>query len=164
VLEKDRELAETTKPRDLWEEAYKRLARDNFGLVAQYEKILTIEECEERRPSETAQNIHEHALKPGIVHSRTRLAALAKGKLASLDESRLEIQLGSRTVKVKDGVDHIITIIIAAKDAVSGAVASEPHAALAWIGVCMLMPVCCILYLFAPMLTLQASFEPEETV
>jgi hypothetical protein len=150
LLEKDEALAETTKPRDLWEEAYQRLASDKFGLVAQYEKILAIEECEERRPSETTQNIHEHTLKPGITHSRTRLAALAKGKLASLDESRLEIQLGPRTVKVKDAVDHIITIMIAAKDAVSGAVASEPHAALAWIGVCMLMPVCCILYLFGP--------------
>jgi ADP-ribose pyrophosphatase YjhB (NUDIX family) len=131
VLENNHSLAETARRRDLWEEAYKRLAREKFGLVAQYEKILAIEEHEERRPRETVQNIHEHALKPGITHSRTRLAALAKGKLASLDESRLEVQLGSRTVKVKDGVDHIITIIIAAKDAVSGAVASEPHAALA---------------------------------
>jgi hypothetical protein len=142
VLEKDQSLAETAKPRDLWEEAYERLARDKSGLIAQYEKILALEEREEEKSSRTAQNVHDQSLQPRITHSTTRLTALAKKKLASLDESRLTIKLGSRTLKFKDGVDPVVKVLIAAKDFVSGAVASEPHAALAWTGVCMLLPVC----------------------
>jgi hypothetical protein len=142
VLEKDQTLAETTKPRDLWEEAYERLARDNSGLVAQYEKILALEECGEEKSSQTAQNIHDEASQLRITHSRTRLTTLVKKKLASLDESRLTIKLGSRTLKFKDGVDPVVKVLVAARDFVSGAVVSEPHAALAWTGVCILLPVC----------------------
>jgi hypothetical protein len=142
VLEKDQALAEKTKPRDLWEEVYERLGRDKSGLVAQYEKILALEEREEEQSSETAQNTHDQASQPKITHSRARLTTLARKKLASLDESRLTIKLGSRILKVKDGVDPVVKILIAAKDFVSQAVASEPHAALAWTGVCMLLPVC----------------------
>jgi hypothetical protein len=142
VLEKDEALVETPKPRDLWEEAYKRLTSEKSGLIPQYEKILALEECEENNLNETAQNIHEHALKRGIIHSTTRLTTLAKKKLASLDESRLTIKLGPRTLKIKDGVDPVVKVLIAAKDFVSKAAASESHAALAWAGVCILLPVC----------------------
>jgi hypothetical protein len=145
VLEKDQALAETAKPRDLWKEAYERLAGDKSGLIAQYEKILALEECEEEKSTQTDQNSHDQSSQPRIAHSRTRLTTLAKKKLDSLDESRLTIKLGSRTLKFKDGVDPVVKVLISAKDFVSGAVASEPHAALAWTGVCILLPVCCIL-------------------
>lgn len=142
MLEKDQALAEKTKPRDLWEDAYERLGRDKPGFVAQYEKILALEGCEEEKSSQTTQNIHDQASQPRITHSRTRLTTLAKKKLASLDESRLAIKLGSKTLQFKDGVDPVVKVLIAAKDLISGAVTSEPHAALAWTGVCILLPVC----------------------
>jgi hypothetical protein len=59
-----------------------------------------------------------------------------------LDESRLTIKLGSKTVKFKDGIDPVVKVLIATKDIVLGAVALESHAALAWVVVCILMPVC----------------------
>jgi hypothetical protein len=142
VLEKDQALAERAKQKDLWEEAYKHLTSEKCDLVAQYEKILALEECEEEKSIQTAQNIYDQGVQPGITHSRSRLTTLAKKKLASLDESRLTINLGSKTLKFKEGVDPVVKVLIAAKDLVSGAVVSDPHAALAWTGVCILLPVC----------------------
>ncbi len=37
--------------------------------------------------------------------------------------------------------DKAVKIVVAAKDFVSSAVSSEPHAALAWAGVCVFLPV-----------------------
>lgn len=42
---------------------------------------------------------------------------------------------------VSGGFDQAVKIVVAAKEFVSSAVSSEPHAALAWAGVCVFLPV-----------------------
>lgn len=69
------------------------------------------------------------------------MTALAKKKLSQVDESRLKISMGSKTIVVKDAVHHALTVVLAAKDFVSAALTSQPIAALAWTGVCVLLPV-----------------------
>lgn len=77
----------------------------------------------------------------GIAQAHTRLAELASKKLAAVEDSRLKMRLGSRTVVLKDGVDQALTVVIAVKDFVSSAVSAEPHAALAWAGVSLILPL-----------------------
>ena len=113
---------------DLWEQAYRRLSNENPDLVAQYENILFLEEAEEKREDPNAKN---SVSSPGIGLARTRLAELSSKKLAALDESRLKIRVGSKTVALKDGVDQVLTVVVAVKDFISELVSSEPHAALA---------------------------------
>lgn len=123
---------------DIWELAYQHLSKENPGLVKHYEEILAQEEADQTYPS--SQN---EVSQSNISHSISRLTTLASKKLAGLDDSRLKIRLRSRTLVIKDGVDQLLTIVIAAKDFVSGAVALEPHGAIAWAGVCVLLPVSC---------------------
>jgi hypothetical protein len=120
---------------DIWKLAYQRLSKEEPTLVKHYEQILTREEAESADSSAQVNTTHP------VTHSITRMTRLASKKLAALDDSRLKIRLRSKTFVVKDGVDQILTVVVAAKDFVSGAVASEPHAAIAWAGVCVLLPV-----------------------
>lgn len=117
---------------DIWELAYQRLSEKNPSLVKHYEQILVQEEAEDSQHDIVQQD---------ITHSITRLTNLASKKLVTLDDSRLKIRLRSKTFVVKDGVDQVLTVVIAAKDFVSGIVTSEPHGAIAWAGVCVLLPV-----------------------
>ena len=43
--------------------------------------------------------------------------------------------------KFRQGTDKAVRILMVMKDYVSSAVSAEPHAALAWVGVCSLLPV-----------------------
>lgn len=127
---------DTPQKVDIWKLAYLRLSEKKPSLVKHYEQILAQEEAEEADLSTQTQ-----ATQPEITDSVTRLTNLASKKLTALDDSRFKIRLRSKTFVVKDGVDQALTVVIAAKDFVSGIVASEPHAALAWAGVCVLLPV-----------------------
>ena len=112
---------------DLWDQAYKHLSEESPGLVENYEKILALEESESNRSVDTQSSM----VSPGIGQARRRLADLSSQKLACLDESRLKIRVGSKTMVLRDGMDKVLTAVISAKEFVSGALVSEPHAAIA---------------------------------
>jgi hypothetical protein len=69
------------------------------------------------------------------------LAALASKKLHDVEDSQWKLQLGGNSVVVREQVDRVAKVLIVTKDFISSAVAAEPHAALAWAGVCVLLPV-----------------------
>jgi hypothetical protein len=140
-----------------WDEAYKSLTKDFPRLVEHYEAILAKEEEDEGGESEKRSAI-------GISHSESRLASLASKKLEAIDESRLRIRLGSKTIVVNDGVDQVLKVVIAAKEFVSGVVASEPHAALAWTGVCLVLPVSSSICIFKLSTYMTASSQSKKAV
>ena len=53
----------------------------------------------------------------------------------------MSLVVAGRKIVLQEQVNRIIRVIMFAKDFVSSAVNAEPHAALAWTGVCMLLPV-----------------------
>lgn len=123
---------------NLWDQAYECLTKENPSLVAHYEQILSLEEAGGMKD---CLDLQGPPGKVGNTHTHTRWTDLASKKLASLDQSRLTLGLGSKTAVLRDGVDKVLTIVITATDFVSSTVAAEPHAALAWAGVCLLLPV-----------------------
>jgi hypothetical protein len=62
-------------------------------------------------------------------------------KSKEVENARLKVKLGQREIVVQDQVTNIVKGIVYAKDFIGAAAASEPHAALAWAGVCLLLPV-----------------------
>ena len=110
-----------------------------MSLVEDYERILSLEEA--ATWTDELETTQSAPVSIPLAHAHRRLADLASKKLSALDESRLKIWLGSKNVVLKDGVDQVVTIVGAAKDIVSSTLASDPHAALAWAGVCVLLPL-----------------------
>ncbi len=70
-----------------------------------------------------------------------QLSELIAKRLKIIEEARWKFDVGNQTIEVKAQADRIVKTVVFAKDFVSSAVSSDPHAALAWAGVCVLMPV-----------------------
>lgn len=70
--------------------------------------------------------------------------------------------MADRKVVLHEHFDKFIRIFMFAKDFVSSAVNAEPHAALAWAGVCVLLPVS--IEEFHGLLFISGMFHPLKTV
>ncbi|PVH74917.1 hypothetical protein DL98DRAFT_18220 [Cadophora sp. DSE1049] len=77
----------------------------------------------------------------GSVQRERHLRDLVHVKLDKNEASAWSFKVGSRDVVVRDQADKIVKAVLFAKAFVDSALASEPHAALAWAGVCILLPL-----------------------
>lgn len=75
------------------------------------------------------------------VDRHSQLAAVVKRKLQQVDDAKWRLEVGKRTIGIKQQVDRIIRAVVFAKDLVSAAAGTEPHAALAWAGVSLFLPM-----------------------
>lgn len=125
------------QPQDLWDRAY-RLLRDDKAtekLLKNYEQLL----LSELKDGHVFQNLPDNL--EGFDNQKL-LSALVSEKLRIMENERWKFQVGNATVEVKAQFDRVVKFVLFAQDIVSSAVSSDPHAALAWTGVCVLLPVC----------------------
>ena len=122
-------------PHDIWDRAYESLreGKDSRKLMDDYEKILLSDFKNDHSFPAVAEGT-------GTSERERAMSALVERKVKAVEDARWKFQLGERTVEMKTQVDRIVKTILFAKDFVSSAVSAEPHTALAWAGVCMLLP------------------------
>ena len=70
-----------------------------------------------------------------------QLQGLVDRKLQDVQKAQLKITVGGKEVIVKEQVRKVVHAILSAKDFIGSAVIAEPHAALAWAGVLVILPV-----------------------
>jgi uncharacterized protein YlzI (FlbEa/FlbD family) len=70
-----------------------------------------------------------------------QLQKLVDQKLQDIQDSRLKITVSGKEIVVKEQVCKVVHAILSAKDFIGSAVSAEPHAALAWAGVLVVLPV-----------------------
>ena len=128
---------DTHPPRDLWDRAYDLLMENEDGrkLMDSYEKVLLSELLDNDISVQASNSL-------AGFDKEKRMSELITKKLDIVEKARWTFNVGDKTVEVKAQVDRIVKAVLYAKDFVSSAVNSEPHAALAWAGVCVLLPVC----------------------
>ena len=123
------------QPKDLWDRAH-RLLRENKSsrqLLLAYERIL-LSELDQDAPPVSSVDWGSR--------DRTRqVSDLIAKKLKVIEDTRWRLQLGRETVDVKDQVDKVVKTVIWAQGFVSSAVSADPHSALAWAGVSLLLPL-----------------------
>ena len=124
------------QPDDLWDRAYEVLRKDNDSrkFMDDYEKILFSELKDDHSFPAVAEDT-------GTLTRERYMSALVKKKVGAVEDARWKFQLGERTIELKTQVDRIVKATLFAKEFVSSAVSAEPQAALAWAGVCMLLPL-----------------------
>jgi hypothetical protein len=66
---------------------------------------------------------------------------LLKHKFQEVENSRLKIKVKGKEIVVAEQIRKTILVVLSAKDFIGSAVSAEPHAALAWAGVCLILPV-----------------------
>ena len=123
-----------SEPFDLWDQAYTCLREDAGSRkhLEAYEKILLSEL--------SGEDSSDYIPKQGFAREK-QMAALVDKKLDIVEKARWRFQLGQTTVEVKAQVDRIAKAVLFAKDFVTSAASTDPHAALAWAGVSVLLPV-----------------------
>ena len=121
---------ELVPPRDLWDEAYAVLRGTDSKLVEQYEETIMRENQENAR------------LAPfGSLARQEQLSAVVTRKLNSIEEDQKSFTVAGKRVVLQEQFNKFVRIVMFARNFVSQAVSTEPHAALAWAGVCVLLPV-----------------------
>jgi hypothetical protein len=147
---------------DLWDKAYEMLRSRDKSLVEKYEKILD----DELRASisstavlgaitsvgmsvglkgdDSTPNTTDAATTLAVLGSPARqeqMKSLVQQKIKKYEDSAWKFKVGSKSVVVRDQTEKFVNAIMFAKSFVDSVVASDPHVALAWTGVCILLPV-----------------------
>ena len=124
------------EPKDLWDRAYIALRKreDLKKLMNTYEKVLL-------------ENLQGEGSSTGTLASlkaserEEQMSRLVKKKVDDMEQAQSKLRLGNKEIKLRPQVDRVVKVVIYAKDFVTSAVSVDPHAALAWAGVCVFLPV-----------------------
>lgn len=105
----------------LWDEAYKLLLEKDAKLLVAHEKLL-------HKSLEGDQR-------------KLELHTLVENRLEQYKNARLRISLCRKEFIVSEKASKFVHAIISARDFIGAAISAEPHAALAWAGVLLILPV-----------------------
>jgi len=120
---------------DFWDRAYQLLREDQSqkSSMNKYEKILALEYGGQ----------YQSPTVSGILTSsdKEKMTGLVAKMLERIEDERWRIKIRDTSIELRPQVDRFVNAVIAVKDFVSSAVSSEPHATLAWAGVCIILPL-----------------------
>lgn len=77
----------------------------------------------------------------GTLQREDRLASLVTRKVDAIHREKLTLQICTKSIIVREQVEKVVNGIRATKDVIGGLAVLEPHAALAWAGVSVILPV-----------------------
>ncbi len=124
------------EPKDLWDRAYTALRKrgDLKKIMNTYEKVLL-----ENIQGEDSSTGTFASLKAS--EREEQMSALVQKKVDDMEEKKTILRLGGKEMEFRPQFDRVVKGVVYAKDFVTLAVSVDPHAALAWAGVCIFLPV-----------------------
>ena len=114
-------MPDLSKSEKLWRNAYAALKREELSLVHDFEDALGFDTISTR--------------------STKRLGDILRQRVLAQDAKQLVITIMGKPVKVREIGEKIIAFVESTQDLVSTATSNEPHAALAWATVSLILPV-----------------------
>jgi hypothetical protein len=127
--------ASTTKE-DLWDLAYQLLKNDKKKslLIGEYESILL---------KDSTGGSAAPTIAPDVSSTEGRerqMSRVVQDKFQAVQDARWKFAIFSKEIEVREQFDRAVGAVTWAKDFITQAVSPDPHAALAWAGVCLLLP------------------------
>lgn len=116
-------------PERRWAHAYAALKVREPELIAAYECQLV-----------KSMGSTTKCLSPELVED------IARSKLLDREAHQMVIDLGKKSIKVREQGEKVVKFILWSKDIISPAVSAEPYTALVWSGVSILLPVECTVF------------------
>lgn len=110
----------------LWKEAYEDLRKDDSELVDAYESAVS-RECDSQAAEEAGAD------------PEGGMRGFVKHRLQEIQDSHHTVTVAGKSIGIKDQARRAVHAILSVKDFISSAVSTEPHAALAWAGVLVLL-------------------------
>ncbi|KAG5766081.1 hypothetical protein H9Q72_005831 [Fusarium xylarioides] len=126
---------------DIWPEAYEntRTDPDHSELVEKFERFLE----NEGGDSEAADNIkvsEDPSMATGDSGRLKTIQKIAEETLEKLSDAHLYFEIRGQPIVARESILKAVQVINMLKPIISGAVATEPSAALAWAGVTTILP------------------------
>ncbi|KAL3478812.1 hypothetical protein BJX99DRAFT_256220 [Aspergillus californicus] len=110
----------------LWDEARSQLLDEAPELINAFENgLLGLQGRESQVPTDG--------------RNEPDLLLLVKQRLAALESSRLGFEVGGKRDVIREQFARMVHAVISVKDVITAVVSSEPHAALAWAGILVLL-------------------------
>ncbi|KAL2848932.1 hypothetical protein BJY01DRAFT_246158 [Aspergillus pseudoustus] len=122
---------------NLWGVACARLREEEPELMDAYASDLL---TTDRQPPTAEQRMTDETSTEGY-HQERRLQELTLRKLDALADARWKVTIGGKEVVVRDEIANVARKVLSFKDTIGVAVMTEPHAALAWTGVLVVLPL-----------------------
>ncbi|CEL09833.1 hypothetical protein ASPCAL12962 [Aspergillus calidoustus] len=116
----------TLELKGLWKEAYDQLSKDDAKLVVAYESALS-RQCAAQQTDGDATS------------EETGMRDFINNRLDEIQASHLTMTISGKSIGIKEQAARAVHAILSVKDLISATVSSEPHAALAWAGVLVLL-------------------------
>ena len=87
---------------------------------------------------------YEKNLSPEAVTftSQKQIQDAVKASLDNREARQIIVTLARKPIKIREYGEKLVKFTMWSKDLISSAVNAEPHAALAWAGISLLLPVC----------------------
>lgn len=129
-------LQEPITKEDLWDLAYKLLKDDETKsrLMKEYEDILL-------KSSTRDQTSPPIALDDASTEGRQQQASkILQDKFQAVQDAQWRITIFSKDIAVWEQFDRVVGTVTWAKGFITQAVSRGPHAALAWAGICVILP------------------------
>jgi hypothetical protein len=101
-------------------------------LIKKYEDIIL---ADGSSVSSTTRDI------TGVAGREEQMSKVIQDKLQTVKDAQWKFTICSKEIEVRKQYDRVVGSVIAAKDFITQAVSPDPHAALAWAGVCVVLPV-----------------------
>ena len=114
-------MPDLSKSEKLWRNAYAALKREEPSLVQDFEDAFGFDTISKR--------------------STKRLGDILRQKVLAQDAKQLVITIMGKSVKVREIGEKVIAFVESTKDLITTATSNEPHAALAWATVSLILPV-----------------------
>lgn len=120
---------------DFWDPAYQLLREDQSqkSSLENNEKILALEYGGQYQSPTVSGSLTSS--------DKEKMIELVAKMLERIEDEQWRIKVRDTSIELRPQVDRFVNAVIAVKDFVSSAVSSEPHAALAWAGVCIILPL-----------------------
>ena len=126
----------------LWDDAYEELRQspEKRKLFETYEKVL-LSDLRSGVTNPAAIQAYKDA---NTKSKRDQMSQVVTRKVDAVEEARIKWRLRSKDIEVSRKFEKAVDLVLSAKDVISKAVSAEPHAAVAWAGVCVVLPVSCL--------------------
>ena len=116
-------------PGGLWDKAYQLVEKEDSELLACYERYIL---STAGQSSVSGLPAEERA---------AELGKFASQKLKAVQEGDLKVIIHGKEIVVKEQIDRVIRCILAVKDVIREVLDNDPHGAIAWAGIVIILPV-----------------------
>jgi hypothetical protein len=116
---------------DLWKRAYEELGTDkeNKSWIERYERIV----------NSIAENDESKAKGLSL---QEQMASIVEGRMKIMTNRQWVLQWGSRSFKIREQVEKIVKVVQKVSGIGSSIASLDPtHAGIAWVGICVILPV-----------------------